>query len=107
MLRRLTLRILLFKEGAQWVAQCLEHDLAAQGPEIDDALDAFASILGAKIIADTNAGREPLIACKPAPDHYFALAQRAKHIDDSVPRRLPDEVPPTWMRVLEPELFVV
>jgi hypothetical protein len=102
-----TLRLLLIKEGTQWVAQCLEHDLAAQGVEIDDAVDAFASILAAKIIADIKAGREPLANCKPAPAHYFALAQRAKHLDAPVPRRLPDEVPPAWMRVLQPELFVV
>lgn len=107
MQRKLTLRLLLIKEGSQWVAQCLEHDLAAQGEEIDDAIDAFASILAAKIISDTKAGREPLVNCKPAPAHYFALAQRAKHIDTPTPRRLPDEVPPPWMRVLEPELLVV
>ena len=105
--RTISLKLLLIKEGSQWVAQCLEYDLAAQGPEIDDAIDAFASVLAAKIIADVNGGREPLAACKPAPDHYFVLARRAKHIDSPVPRRLPDEVPPTWMRVLEPDLFVV
>jgi hypothetical protein len=105
--QKFNVRILLIKEGSQWVAQCLEHDLAAQGPEIDDAIDAFATVLAAKIISDDRAGREPLSTCKPAPERYFMMAQRAKHIENPVPRRLPDEVPPTWGRVLEPELFVV
>ena len=84
------LRLLLLKEGTQWVAQCLEHDLAAQGPEIDDAVNAFVDLFAAKVIADAAAGREPLSSCKPAPAYYFDLAQRAKHIEDSMPRRLPD-----------------
>jgi hypothetical protein len=101
------LRLLLLKEGSQWVAQCLEHDLAAQGPEIDDAINAFVTVFAAKLIADRKAGKEPLSTCPPAPAYYFELAQRAKHIDESIPRRMPDDVPPPWMRVLEPELLVV
>ena len=104
---RLTLRILLIKEGSQWVAQCLEHDLAAQGPEIDDAIDAFVSILAATIVTDAEAGRQPLSRCRPAPAEYFDLVRRAKHLDRTPPRRLPDEVPPPWMRVLDPEVYVV
>lgn len=104
---RFTLTILLLKEGTQWVAQCLEHNLAAQGPEIDDAIEAFSDVLAAKIITDVRAGRDPLASCRPAPTRFFELAQRAKHIESSIPLRLPDEVSPPWMRVVEPELFVI
>lgn len=104
---KLSLRLLLLKEGTQWVAQCLEHDLAAQGPDIDDAIDAFATVLAGKLLADFNAGREPLSTCRPAPAHYFELVRKAKHLESPMPRRLPDSIPPPWMRVLEPDLFVV
>jgi hypothetical protein len=98
-----TLRILLFKPGSQWVAQCLDVDLVAQGPEIDDALEAFASVLTGRILLDLKAGREPLSSCEQPPAKYLELARRAKALRDN--RQVPDQssewgtIPPT---ILEP-----
>lgn len=101
------LTVLLLKEGSQWVAQCLEHDLAGQGPDIDDALESFSTVLTATILLDARAGRRPLSTCGPAPVEYFALAKKAKHLQSPAPWRLPDDVPPPWMRVVESDLLVV
>lgn len=98
-----TLRILLFKPGSQWVAQCLEVDLVAQGPEIDDAMEAFVSVLTGRILLDLKAGREPLSSCEKTPAKYVELAQRAKALKES--REIPNQssewgtIPPT---ILEP-----
>lgn len=98
-----TLRILLFKPGSQWVAQCLDVDLVAQGPEIDDAIEAFASVLTGRILLDLKAGREPLSSCGQTPPQYVELAERAKALRDK--RQIPNQssewgtIPPT---VLEP-----
>lgn len=78
--------VLLLKEGDQWVAQCLEHDIAAQGKEIDDALTAFAVIWRAQLLEDVNDGREPFSTSGPAPEHYFILARRAKRVQTRVPQ---------------------
>ncbi len=104
------LTIVLFKEGTAegtaWVAQCLEHDIAAQGDTIDEALDAFEAVLTGQIIADHEAGREPLSGIAPAPDYYFEHFRRAHPLAEATPFRISDGVPPSWRGAVHPQLRV-
>jgi hypothetical protein len=43
------LTILILREGSLTVARCLEHDVAAQGESIEEALRAWVDVFAAQI----------------------------------------------------------
>ncbi|MBZ0118148.1 MAG: hypothetical protein K8H88_14195 [Sandaracinaceae bacterium] len=106
MTRELKLTILLIKEGPLWVAQCLEHDIAAQGGTIDETMDAFGVVLTAQLVMDYEAGREPLAELQPAPRAYWEQLEDAKALQEAPTLPLPDFVPPAWICPVQPELRV-
>lgn len=68
-------RVVLIKEGTQWVAVLLEHWIAAQGNEPWDALEALSNVVYAQIELDKKNGIDPpLSKIKPAPAEYFEMA---------------------------------
>jgi hypothetical protein len=75
------MRVLLMPEGDFWVAQALEHDIAAQGRSEDGARQAFLKTLSAQAQLDIENGREPLQDIPPAPDWYFEAYQEARESD--------------------------
>ena len=48
------------READYWVAQCLEHDIAAQGKTLPEVEDAFRKTVVGQIVLDLRKGREPL-----------------------------------------------
>ena len=67
------LRVLLLREGATWVAQCLEYDIAAQGSTIAEAQEALVRTLA-------GYARRGLSSLSPAPGQYweqFEIAEQA------------------------------
>jgi len=58
------IRIVAFKEGDIWVAQCLEHDVCAQASD----LDTVRARIEVAIHAEDN-----LMDLPKAPDRFFAL----------------------------------
>jgi hypothetical protein len=67
----LKLTILLRASGSAWFAQCLEYDVAAQGPTAEDCKVRFMRTLSSRILRDLSAGRVPLVDLQPAPRRYF------------------------------------
>lgn len=67
----IVLSVVLFKEGDSWVAQALEHDLAAQGPSIELAQRAFLHALAGQFKLDFQKNRQPLVHLPPAPMRYW------------------------------------
>jgi hypothetical protein len=63
--------VLLHRDGNAWVAQCLEKDLAVQGPSVEEAKNRFLRTLSAQIQDDLLDGREPLSGLPQAPASYF------------------------------------
>lgn len=49
-----TIRVVIFKDGEHWVAQCLEYDIAAQATD----LDTLRSRLLVAVEAEAQASRE-------------------------------------------------
>jgi hypothetical protein len=69
----LRVRVVLFQESAGsgfvWVAQCLEHDIAAYGATIDEAKSAFVRTVRSEMVFALESGRQSL-AIEPAPGEF-------------------------------------
>jgi len=70
-LRRKSLRVVYLKEGAFWVAQCLEYDIAAQGDSIPKAREAFYRQLIGEMIVDLSQGEALLLGRIPKPPEDY------------------------------------
>ena len=77
-----TIRVLFFKEGETWVAQCLEFDIAAQGASIKHAREAFIEVFTGQISLDLSKNREPLSEKKQAPHWYWQWLRDAEPLRD-------------------------
>lgn len=93
------MRVLLLKEDDLWVAQCLEYDIAAQGPTVDAAKEAFVRAFAAQIAVALHHGEEPLATFGPAPRYYWDRFSEAQRLAE--PIRIPDPIetpiPPAFM----------
>ena len=61
----------LLIEGSAWTAQCLEHDIAAQGETQEEAMMELNCVLAAQKAIEEAAGRDGLERIPPAPDFYW------------------------------------
>ena len=68
-----TLHVLLLKEEGVWVAQCLEHDIAAQADEREEAVSRLMATIDLHIDADIESGIEPLSKIPAPPEHYWQI----------------------------------
>ena len=53
------LRVVVFRGNHYWVAQCLEINIAAQGPDLDQLAERFANTLKAHLVLSQESGVEP------------------------------------------------
>ena len=67
------MKIVTFQENGQWVAQCLEYDICAQGTSEADAIYWMFDCLSKQIILDIESQEEPLKNIPPAPDSYRSM----------------------------------
>lgn len=77
--RGMTLSVLIIRQGSWWVAQCIEHDLSVQSPEMEALEAAFNATLAAQV--------DGLDAILPAPAPfpvYFAQARKVAWANASV-----------------------
>jgi hypothetical protein len=77
--RPVLLRVLLFRESRDshtWIAQALEHDIAAYGEDIEQAKLAFERTVSGYFVMATRHHREPLAGLPPAPDGFWDVWQR-------------------------------
>jgi hypothetical protein len=74
------IRVLFIKENDTWVAQCLEHDIAAQGKTIEAVKTAFKKTVAGQCFLDIHHGGEPLAAIKSAPQYYFDKFETAEKL---------------------------
>jgi hypothetical protein len=63
------LRVIVFRGNRYWVAQCLDINLAAQGPDLDELAERFANTLKAHITLSHERGIEPF-ALRPTDERY-------------------------------------
>ena len=67
----------LLIEGAAWTAQCLEHDIAAQGDTQEDAMLELHCVISAQKAIEETAGRVGLERIPRAPDFYWQKFREA------------------------------
>jgi len=67
------MRAIVFREGDAYVAQCLEYDVAAYGPEVGEVIKRLDRALEARLALCAEQGR-PLRECVgPAPNRFRIL----------------------------------
>lgn len=72
------LRVVAFHEGTQWVAQCLEHDLACQADTLSNLLHAISHITDGYMAACKNEQIKPWgEKMLPAPQKYVEMWEKS------------------------------
>jgi hypothetical protein len=92
----ISLSVLLVKEADQWVARCLQYDVAGQGDTLDEALESLGLCLTGHVLMNVRDKLEPLAGLPNAPPRVWALFDRAWKVDRTHPFRMPaelDEIP--------------
>lgn len=69
-----SVRIVAFKEGDTWVAQCLEHDVCVQAADLDTVRARMEVVIEAEL---------PLDRLPKAPAHFFELWERKSEFQQS------------------------
>lgn len=68
-----TVRVIVFREGDQYVAQCLEYDIATQARSLEGLIDRLELTLDAEFAHCHETGQEPHEVIAPAPNYYHDL----------------------------------
>jgi hypothetical protein len=97
-----TLRVLLFREGANWVAQCLDFDIAAQARTLEQVKAAFCRAFVCQVVIALEHKQEPLADMRPAPSWYAKQWEKAEPLANKLAltppaEALPKDTPPAWM----------
>ncbi len=70
------IRVIAFREGGGWVAQCLEYDIGAQAPDLDTLQSRFSMAIMAELQTSAERGVAPLEGIDPAPEHFHRMWDR-------------------------------
>ena len=82
-----TIRVIVFKDGDAWVAQCLEYDIAAQAADLESLRSRLLATVDAEAQAGTEFNGEPFKGIDPAPRHFHEMWERkATTFRDNTPR---------------------
>jgi len=97
---RFILRVLLIQQSdGLWAAQCVDHDVVAQGKSISEAKKAFERTIIGQILFDLKHNREPLSAFPPASKELREKYEQSADVtlDDKGPIRLPSGTPAAFI----------
>ena len=91
MASQLAVSVLLKKSDDAWYAQCLEYDVAAQGPNVAEVKNRFLKTLMSQIAFDMQDGKLPLSGLPSAPRHCFDLLSNAVEDGPALPVWVPKD----------------
>lgn len=94
------LRVLIVRQDdGLWAAQCIDHDIVAQGTSIKGAKQAFERTITGQILFDLENGRQPLATFPPAPSELRELFEKAADLTlaDRGPIKLPQGTPSAFV----------
>lgn len=96
-----TLRILFLKQGDKWAAQCLEHNIAAQGDTLPQAALSIANAIVAEmaVCRELNVGLETIPKAHDVYWKIFESNESSELHSDVVP------LPPAY-QIPKPELRI-
>lgn len=72
------IRIVVFKEGDVWVAQCLEYDICTQAPTTKSLRRRINATIDAERDYSLKHKREPFAGIGKAPKHFFDMWEKAR-----------------------------
>ena len=70
-------RVVVFHDGDTFVAQCLEHDICAQAPDLKSLRHRMDAAIEAEREFARAAGKSLADTVGPAPRHYLAMWDKA------------------------------
>jgi hypothetical protein len=80
--------VVLAKPGV-YVAQCLQHDIVVQAPNVQTMKERFSHAFAARVAEDLAAGREPLSTVPQAPRRFWDMYLRGFVESRDVPVYVP------------------
>lgn len=72
-----TIRVVVFKSGERWVAQCLEYDLCTSSADLERLPRQLISQLRTQVALDRRSGRQPFAGLSRAPQRFWDLYEQA------------------------------
>jgi len=73
-----SVRVVAFPEGDGWIAQCVEHDICAQGRDLPAVQRNMTAALVAECDYTVAKGGEPFAGIDPAPSYFEAMFEEAE-----------------------------
>lgn len=70
-------RVVVFKDGDTYVAQCLEHDICAQADDVKALRHRMQAAIDAERDYARTIGKNLTDTVSPAPKHFFAMFEKA------------------------------
>jgi len=72
------LRVIIFREGNSFIAQCLEHDISAFASDMKTLKKRFMGVLAAEWNISLERNGEPLAGIDPAPKQFHDMWKKPK-----------------------------
>lgn len=72
-----SIRVVAFREGDMWVAQCLEHDISAQGCDFQTAMRRLTATVNCESQYTLKNHGAEFATIDPAPEVFFAMFDAA------------------------------
>jgi hypothetical protein len=95
-----TIRVIVFKDGDLWVAQCLEYDIGAQAPDIDTLNTRFQVVLNAELKESMERHGKPFAGIPAAPKRFQLMWEhRARSVEVNPSDLLGNKKPPVNLDV--------
>jgi hypothetical protein len=85
--KKIELSVLIYQDGDTWVAQALEHDVAAFAETATELTAAFERAVAANLCANADLGRKGLDGIPAAPPRFQAMFDDSDF--DMIPRHTP------------------
>ncbi len=70
-------RVVIFQDEREWIAQCLEHDICAQASTLDEVVYRFHLTIAAERDYAITHNRAPFEGIGQAPPHFHKLYENA------------------------------
>jgi hypothetical protein len=79
-----TIRVVVYRDGEAWIAQCVEYDICAQGADFDTAMRRLVGTVNAECDYTRKKHGVEFSGIGPAPSVFadkFEAAQQSLHAD--------------------------
>ena len=70
------IRVIFFKDGDLWCAQCLEYDIGAQAADLDTVRRRFDMALSIERKTSIELCGKPYAGIDPAPEHFHEMWEK-------------------------------